>query len=43
MEPATDTAQGRANAIYWWVALVIAFIFGIVVNAITPTVLSWFS
>ncbi len=35
--------QGRANAIYWWAALVIAFISGIVVNAVTPTVLSWFS
>ncbi|WP_370964764.1 hypothetical protein [Amycolatopsis sp. cg9] len=35
--------QGRADAIYWWAALVIAFLSGIVVNAITPTVLSWFS
>lgn len=35
--------QGRSAAIYWWAALVLAFLSGIVVNAITPTVLSWFS
>jgi hypothetical protein len=32
--------QGRANAIYWWAAIVVAFISGIVVNAITPIVLA---
>ncbi len=35
--------QGRSALIYWWAALVLAFLSGIVVNAITPTVLSWFS
>lgn len=35
--------QGRANAYYWWAGIVVAFVLGIVVNAITPTVLSWFS
>lgn len=34
--------QGRSAAIYWWASLVLAFLSGIVVNAITPTVLSWF-
>ncbi len=35
--------QGRANKIYWWAAVLVAFISGIVVNAITPIALGWFS